>query len=262
MQVPLFIINLDRDGDRYLNTVRQLQKYDFISPIRISAFPGRIIPDHICHLLTRNQWSHEHKGTLGCFLSHFSAWESVAKFSDNEFVFVAEDNAQWLRCDILDGLRLPPESDLIFCNARTAYPTASECSAEVAFRPVEKIVPFIETHGRAVGTDGYIITGSGARKLIQFVYQDGLFSHVDLRMLAYALHPTSYPSADAFNKASKTVVQFRQQYPATHQLNAYSMAPPITDRWMSLTSTRSIEDSEGKKSLMKTERESQDLKPA
>jgi len=248
MKIPVLIVNLDRDEERFVRTVTQLQRYPILSPLRLSAFPGRILPDHVCHILTGNAWSHEHKGTLGCFISHVSAWETVARDEAANFTLVVEDNAEFSNCELLANLVLPPNCDLAFCNSRTAYPGQGRDPHSVLFRSVDRVPAFVESHGHAVGTDGYILTPRGARKLIEFVTADRLFSHVDLRMLAYGINPLTYPSPDEFSKAAKTIFEFRRTFDKKHYINAYSMVPYLTHRPLQLPSTRVVEDLSGKQS--------------
>ena len=194
MTTPVFIINLDRDEQRLHDTISQLNNFPFLEVLRFPAFQGRTLPNRACHILTGNSWSHEHKGTLGCFLSHLAVWEVIANDTAYDYALVVEDNARFSNCEVLDGLELPEACDLVFCNSRTAYPDEHGSHGVPRFRPLDPVPAYIETHGRAVGTDGYLLTTSGARKLLEFVTKDRLFSHVDLRMAAYGLDPATAPA--------------------------------------------------------------------
>jgi GR25 family glycosyltransferase involved in LPS biosynthesis len=250
MPVPVYVISLERDADRLRAVVDQLRPYRFLELIHVKGFAGRDLPDPVCHVLTGNVWSHHHKGTLGCFMSHLNAWQMVAE-SDAPFSMVVEDSAIFSNCDLLETLQLPPGSHLVFCNRRTAYPVqdAGQAAAGVLFRSVDPVPAHIETHGMAVGSDGYLITPAGARKLLEYVKVDRLFSHVDLRMLAYCLDQNTIPAPDTLRKTGRNVLNFRRSFNASHRLAGYTMLPSLTGR-ARISSTRVIEDEAGKQTIV------------
>jgi GR25 family glycosyltransferase involved in LPS biosynthesis len=242
MTLPVYVLNLDRDTERLASIKRQIGSHAFLDLIRVAGFAGRQLPDPACHILTGNPWSHEYKGTLGCFITHMHAWQAVAG-QDRDFAMVVEDSATFEHTALLRDIAIPADADVVFCNRRTAYP--GEVSRDVHFRPLAPVPAFVETHGRAVGTEGYILTQAGASKLLRFVAVDRLFSHVDLRVLAYCLEPNDQPIPTGFQGAGRTVLQFRREFRRQHYLRAYSMWPPITDRRYDLFSTRALEDEAG-----------------
>jgi GR25 family glycosyltransferase involved in LPS biosynthesis len=174
--IPVYVINLDSDIDRMTVLLNQTCDMPRLSIRRVQAFRGRDMPDLLCHILTRNIWSHENKGALGCFISHTVAWQEIANQSE-PFGIVAEDDAFFENYEMLATLTLPRDADFVFCNQRTAYP---EANADVALRPVEPVLAYVLEHNMSVGTDGYILTQQGAKKLLEFVQCDLLFSHIDL----------------------------------------------------------------------------------
>lgn len=249
MRIPTFVINLDRDRERYEAISAQLWAVSHIEPIRVSAFAGRTLSHTAAHILTGNSWSHEHKGTLGCFLSHVGVWETVSRYSDVPFALVTEDNANFIRIDMLKDLNLPHDCDVAFCNWRTAYPVDGQSDDVPYIRGIDGVLPYVAMHGQAIGTDGYLITPNGARKLVQFVAKDGLFTHVDMRMFAYAIDVTE-SSNDGTVEPERTVNALRKVYHSSHRINAYSVYPAITERRLGIESTRVKEDQGGSQSLI------------
>jgi GR25 family glycosyltransferase involved in LPS biosynthesis len=245
MSLPVYVINLDRDAERLETVRRQLAAWKFLRLVRVRGFAGRELPDVVCHVLTTNAWSHEHKGTLGCFISHLMSWQMIAR-QDEDVALVVEDNADFSQCGVLERLRLPPDAELVFCNARTAYPDGAPVQDAPRFRPVEPVAAFVETHGRAVGGDGYLLTRAGAEKLVRYAIADRLFSHVDLRLLAYCLAPSAAETAEHYAGSGKTVMEFRGIFNQAHRLRGYSMVPAMTDRRANIVSTRMLEDEAGK----------------
>ncbi len=227
--IPVLCINLDRDVDRWQSVFAQAVAHDQISLDRISGVPGRIFPDAVAHLLTGNEWSHQHKGTLGCFCGHVKAWEAVAT-SEAAFGLVIEDDVTLQNLDLLEGLALPADCDIAFCNDRTSYP---QHTAGPAFRPMAPVPDFVLSHSYAVGGDGYFLSRSGAENLLRFIRTDRLFSHVDLRLLAYCLEFGTTGSHDSYG--------LRAIYPKDHRLSGYSFWPPIVAMQHN-NSTRALED--------------------
>jgi FkbM family methyltransferase len=245
MNVPVYIISLERDAQRLKLVMNQLKRYDFLDLIWAKAFPGRELSDPLSHILTGNAASRDHKGTLGCFISHLSVWHSIAN-AEAPFALVVEDNAGFENCELLDGFIPPPDFDLIFCNARTAYPDRDTDANDnsLRFRSLEPVPAYVDTHGTGIGTDGYIISKAGAKKLVDFVTEDRMFGHVDVRMLAYCLDPCKSRPMDNLRRAGRTAERFRAQFKPTSHLAGYTMLPSLTRRALN-QSTRVIEDMAG-----------------
>ena len=154
--------------------------------IRIPGVRGSYLPDSILPHLGKGI-NDKFKGTLGCFLSHLRTWELFLE-SKKEYALVVED-------DFRPMVRFPsttapfglPESfDVCWINQRTDLPG----SGSLVFRDIRHAVRRRASPGwLACGTDGYIVSRSGAAKLRQYAQEDGLLGDVDWRMLAYSLEP-------------------------------------------------------------------------
>jgi hypothetical protein len=119
---------------------------------------------------------------------------------------------------------LPEDLDIAFCNNRTAYPSEP---GFVGFRSLRPSVQFVESHKRAVGGDCYLLTPIGAQKLIRFVEEDSLVSHVDLRILAYSVQPdwaSDYPASGIF---ADEIGRFQSGFAKNHRLSGYSFWPVV-----------------------------------
>ncbi len=218
---------------------RQLLGADIQHVERIYGIRGRHLPDLTCRILTKNKWSVNHKGTLGCFLGHLRAWEKI-RDGNSEAGFILEDNAKLIGFGQILDLELPEQLDLLWCNARTCYPLSSVDN----FRPVLPILPYVDSHGRSIGTDCYLLSRAGANKLINFVEVDSCFTHVDLRLMAYSLTKAEGKQISRHGKVAATVGALRATYPDDHKILALSYRDSITDRndWPSL---RASEDTLG-----------------
>jgi len=223
MKLPVLVLNLPADSERFVAIERQVASLPFIDLWRVEGVRGGLIADVACRLLTRNAHSASHKGAMGCFLSHLSAWEIVAKRKEPASLII-EDDVALNNLALLHQTPLPGNLDIAFCNNRTAYPGNPGFTG---FRSLSPSIQFVESHGRAVGGDCYLLTPTAAQQLIRFVEEDSLFSHVDLRMLAYSVPldwAADYPASGIF---ADEISRFQQGFAKTHRLNGYSFWPTI-----------------------------------
>jgi hypothetical protein len=224
--IPVLIINLNEDSARYERLLAQIAPFPFLQPQRVEGIRGSLLPDAATLALTRNKWSPSHKGTLGCFLSHVRAWEVVAA-SDWAFGLIVEDDVSVDGAPLLAGIRLPRDVDIVFCNDRSCYPDGSPADG-IRFRPFLPVLAHLIATRKPVGGDGYLLTPSGARKLIDFVGGDSFFSHVDLRMAAYCIdRADAQPFRENEWLPVRNIAGMRMMYPEAHRLRASSLAPPI-----------------------------------
>ena len=198
--------------------------------------------------LTRDPYSIVAKGALGCFLSHVRAWEKI-KFGRSPLALVLEDDARLTAPEILLGIEFPPELELIFCNDRTQpHDFIKEGSASVipTFSPLELSLSAIDRRARAVGTDGYLITQSGAGRLIEALRSDLYFSHVDLRLLQYSTDPALVEAhLDADSRTRKVLQQISSACPSGMRLSASVLTPNILSHNAGTVTTRTREDQLG-----------------
>jgi hypothetical protein len=227
------VVNLPGEEDKFLRLANSIDQSKY-AVHRIEALRGGLLPDPVCRLLTKNLWSVNNKGTLGCFISHAKAWELAAK-TDGVFSVIVEDDIEIENIDALNSLVIPADLDIIFCNDRTCFP------GENGLRPLDAVVPFIESHGRSVGGDGYILSPHGAKKILQYVEIDGLFSHVDLRLMAYALPFKAWDEFDGEIKRTAGIRGLKESYSLQHKLIGASLSPYIC-RNLYTPSRRDYED--------------------
>ena len=236
-KTSVLAINLDKDVERLAFVRREVENDPAATFRRVPGLLGRGLSDLACHLLTKNADSHNHKGTLGCFLSHVLAWETLLR-EELPAALVIEDDVHICRLDLLHGFQVPDGCDIVFCNDRTAYPGQD---TGIALRSLEPVLRHVDRHGKGVGGDGYLLTKAGAARLLRFVELDGLFSHVDIRLLAYCLDPDVKRDATSHSIGVRGVVNSRVWLPKAHRLSGLSLYPPVVER-RTLASTRDFED--------------------
>jgi len=223
--IPVYVVNLEADVAKLQNIRDQVAGYDFLNLIRVPGVDGTTLPSAACYPLTRNEWSVNHKGTLGCFLGHAHAWEIIAE-SEDPFSLCIEDDVRLYNLDILNGLRVPNGIDLVFCNDRTCYQPGGGVPS---FLPLPPALAHAMTHG-SIGSYGYLLTPAGARNLLDFVKQDSFFSHVDLRLFAYGI---THAEADAIElpefRIARDMCAVRRTYDAAHYIETRVLSPFLTE---------------------------------
>lgn len=111
----IYLINMDRDADRLAHMTAQLKGLQFE---RLRAFDGSSLSDEELALIRAERpnatWS---RGQIGCFFSHFEAWQRIAE-GENPYGLVLEDDlhlsegfSSFAQPERLNSL--PPDADII-----------------------------------------------------------------------------------------------------------------------------------------------------
>ncbi len=214
MNVRCYVINLERDTERWDRIRAVLSGFESVSVTRIDAIRGSILPDSACELLTRSPRMIRHKGTLGCSLSHALAWEAIAR-ADEPWGIVFEDDSYPQDLDVLQNWEMPGELDLIFCNARMSYRQDG-----LTVLPLFPAFGFIMRNNTAIGGDGYIVSRAGAEKLLSYFAEDGFLSHVDLRLAAYSLTRLEMEKLPPRQHIIKDICDLRRRFPIRNHIDA------------------------------------------
>jgi hypothetical protein len=187
-------------------------------------------------MLTGKAESKNHKGVLGCSLSHAAAWENALR-AGTEWSLILEDDSDAEGLEKLRDLQLSPDIDLIFCNGRMVYQQSG-----VDLLPILPAFEFIIRNNTGVGTDGYLISRRGARKLLEFFARDGFYSHVDLRLAAYSLTLEEIETLPQGKYIIRDICTLRRIYDAKHHLAARVLGAAITRHVKGAPSRREAED--------------------
>lgn len=118
-------------------------------------------------------------------MSHMKAWEAATKASG--WSMILEDDAAPVGFERLDDFALPLDADVVFINERMSPGARSETATEITAIPIGDSLAHLNKTGRGVGGDGYLISARAAETLLQAVASDGLFGHVDWRLLRYCV---------------------------------------------------------------------------
>lgn len=179
--VPILAINLDRDADRMEGTRAAFAE---CAQFELRRSPGVVpaLPQVAKTYLTGRR--RIEAGTLGAFLAHVLAWETIGELDGPALVI--EDDARPAALHRLFALELPDDLEVLHVNHRMADPAAVR--GELAVAPAVTILPHklaMPAPRAAPGGDGYLLTPEGARKLLAAVGRDGFDGHVDWRLLRY-----------------------------------------------------------------------------
>jgi GR25 family glycosyltransferase involved in LPS biosynthesis len=237
---PVFFINLEEDNSRRQNMIDQFDTLPTFEPRLVPAIEGKKLPNAACLRLVNNRNWIQYKGTIGCFLSHVAAWEQVAAL-DDQYAVVLEDDVNVSRLELLYTLEIPSDADIIFLNDRMA-PSVENNSLPDVFE-IWHSLKRLDEFRQGSGGDGYLLSSSGARKLLEVCANDLFYGHVDGRLLRYA---TSASDLAHLSDDSWIATVIREHHnpqtpPAMGVLKGYSVAPGLV-RHRGIPSSREAHD--------------------
>ena len=234
-------VNLDRNTERRA-WIERLFGQGTAPLLRIPGVEGSRLPRPAVQRLLGTPSDPALVGTLGCFLSHAAAWESLALRGLDHLLVIEDDVIPLLDLPArLGPLGLPPGYDICFVNDRLEPridPAATD--APSLHRLADAMLGF-PSDDNAPGGDGYIISAKGAAKLLAWVAQDGFTGDVDWRLLAYGMDPTAIAALPRHAFAWQTLDQLRHSVPRGDRLHAYVLHPALI-RTVGVSSDREDED--------------------
>jgi hypothetical protein len=217
-----YVVNLDRNAERMVELGRQFAGCPV--PIhRQAAVEGSRLPAAAVLRLTGDAAAP--RGTLGCFLSHAAAWESLLASGDSHGLILEDDVIPLLDLPAtLGGLGLPDETELCFVNDRLEPKTGRLALGAVTL--AEAMAGF-HPDDNAPGGDGYVLSRGGAAKLLDWVGSDGFAHDVDWRLLAYALTADEVAGIPAHAYARQELDRLGAQIPRPDRLRACALVPAL-----------------------------------
>lgn len=223
----VLVISLDADVARRRVLLDQLHSLGNVQAQVVPGVPGMLLPESACRALSDDvEWA-ARRGTIGCFLSHVSAWEYVAR-SHVTWAVILEDDADASRLLELSSTIVPPDADIIFINERMS-PNISPDSVPPQYLSMVSCLLRLNELQSGGGGDGYILTPRGAQKLVETCHRDLFYGHVDGRLLRYATNESDLERLPP-NSWIKNVVQSHHNHkrlPAMGILKAYCLSRPV-----------------------------------
>ncbi len=231
------VINLDRNTER-----RSWIERLFPGVHRIPAVEGSRLPGAAVSRLLSNPADAAGRGTLGCFLSHAAAWDWVRASRHRHCLVIEDDVIPLLDLPTRTGpLSLPPHYDLCFVNDRLE-PRIDPAGIDApTIHPLAQAMLTFPPDDNAPGADGYLLSATGAAKLLDWVAQDGFSGDVDWRLLAYGLTPDAIAALPTHAFARTALDRLRQGVPRPDRLDAWVMHPALI-RTVGVSSDREDDD--------------------
>ncbi len=237
------VINLDRNTERRA-WIERLFGHGPAPLFRIPGVEGSRLALPAVQRLLNAPNDPARRGTLGCFLSHAAAWESLA-VNGLAHMLVIEDDVIPLHAlpPRLGPLGLPPDYDICFVNDRLEPRLDTTATDAPSLHRLADAMLGFPPDDNAPGGDGYIISAKGAAKLLAWVAQDGFTGDVDWRLLAYGMDPAAIAALPSHAFAWQTLDQLRHNVPRGDRLHAYVLHPALI-RTVGVSSDREDEDRE------------------
>ena len=179
LNVPVLVINLDRNTDRLKTFMRLWMDSDFKNQTvsRLPAVDGKAVdldkvvakkalPALMHTMMTDRRTSHEQLtvGAVGCYLSHMSAWETILK-SGKPYGFVFEDDGEVGRHALrktIAAMKALPKSWHIMLMGTACL---SECP-KLYRKPIKRVFAFVRFHAYIISREGCeFLLGKEARML-------------------------------------------------------------------------------------------------
>ncbi len=232
------ILNLDRNPARLAETEAHFAGCR-MPRFRVPAVEGACLPRPA---VLRLGGDPALRGTLGCFLTHAAAWETMLASGLSHCLVVEDDTMPLMdlpeRWSVFD---LPVGLDICFVNDRMAPRAADPAFRVLAMAEAMRAFP---PERNAAGADGYLISAGGARKLLGWLAEDGFAGDVDWRLLAYALSPAERDALPAGSHAQREVSRWHEAVGSGRRLEARVLSPPLV-RTVPIASDREDEDRSG-----------------
>ncbi len=231
-------LNLDRNPEREAELRRQ-----FAGSVprlhRSAGVEGRRLPEAAVKRLGGDP---QMRGTLGCFLSHAGAWEAMLDRGDDHSLIVEDDVIPLLDLPAdLDRFGLPDGFDLVFVNDRMSPRLDPSQTTGFSTRTLEAAMQIFPPEDNAPGGDGYILSREGARKLLDWVAQDGFAEDVDWRLIAYGLSPAAIAGLPRPSHAGPWLDRLSRLVGRADRLDAHVLHPPLI-RTVGVSSDREDEN--------------------
>ena len=235
--LPVAVINLDRNGER-----RRWIERLFPGVHRIPAVEGSRLPGAAAARLLSRPGDAGGRGTLGCFLSHAAAWDWARTQGLRHLLVIEDDVVPLLDLPGRVGkLGLPPGYDICFVNDRLEPRIGPAGVDSPSVVPLAAAMLGFPAEDNAPGGDGYILSGAGAAKLLDWVAEDGFSGDLDWRLLAYGMAPDAIAALPRGAHAWAVLDRLRHGVPRTARLDAWVMHPALI-RTVGVSSDREDDD--------------------
>jgi GR25 family glycosyltransferase involved in LPS biosynthesis len=177
-----FCINMERRPDRKKDMEEKFAKFGFDVEF-FKAVDGKelTLTDEIKHMFRNN--NHGYKcGIIGCALSHINLWKQLIESDENEYI-IFEDDEEFqddMKEKISHALAQVDgkEWDILYLGFIIWNDKRDPIKKSLWNNNLPKVTPF-DNNFWGGGTGSYIISRSGAKKLLDWIEENGLPSPID-----------------------------------------------------------------------------------
>lgn len=251
----VYVINLEKDQDKWKTINQELGYQHGIQPIRIDAIYGKTLENKILKASTTPlNYYFASPGLIGCFLSHKKAWKTLLT-RDDPWALVLEDDAKILVPDLQKSIHetlnnIPEDFDLCYFGCHGKCHPDKEYRWDKKYLSVYqkingyRISPNLFVPEVASGTYGYLVSRKGAQKLMQFIKKVKHPIDMELstnfdKLKVYAVHPNiigfthdegsnmaspDRPILSFLSNAHQLKTNYYQYQILSYPLNLYSIA--------------------------------------
>ena len=234
------VVNLDRNTERYAWTERLFG----CGPVplhRVPGVEGSRLPNPAVHRLAGDSAM---RGTLGCFLSHAAAWDSMAARGLRHLLVIEDDVIPLVELPPrLGPVGLAPGYDICFVNDRLEPRLDPDAAMRPSPHRLADVMRGFPPEDNAPGGDGYLISAQGAAKLLDWVAQDGFAGDLDWRLLAYGMDGAATATLPRHAFAWQMLDRLQRGIPRAERLDAYVLHPALI-RTVGVSSDREDENRE------------------
>jgi GR25 family glycosyltransferase involved in LPS biosynthesis len=184
----VFVLNLDNSVDRRLRIERELANCP-VPVFRVPAVHGSYLPSVAARRLSRTR--EPKKGNVAIVLTHAAAWEAMLEMGLDQCLILEDDAVPVLSLPArFSDFSMPKGFDLCFANKGMEpicdEPTGDWSGRFRVYRPDDTVVRW-PLDRNAPGTQGYLLSATGATKLLDLFNRDGFDRGVDWRLLSYSM---------------------------------------------------------------------------
>lgn len=221
-KLNLLYINLDRD-----NRKRKVLEavYDKIG-FKVSRMPGVLgasLPKSLRNFADPAGIFTNSLGSLGCAISHVKAWEVAA--NNDGYTLVLEDDGlpfYGFLNDVDRVLEDFSDRDILFVNERMSSFRGAQVVKSGFLETVSRLKNLPDSQS-GWGGDGYILSNTGANKLLEAFELDRICGHLDGQLGSYGVDSGTLGES----KALKVALMCRKRFRSNLVLNSYTLNFPF-----------------------------------
>lgn len=220
---PAYVVNLFEDK-RKLQLVRKLFGGMGIEVRRHDALNGRALSRYVVDATLASNVSRVNfgQGAVACALSHVATWEKIAEGEDAHTLVLEDDAAPYSWRGIQSLVLAAGDFDILYVNDRMS--SIHTGRIDLGFSDIWGVLRAWPQGRQGWGMDGYILSRTGAEKLLQAVCLDKIIGHIDHQVGAYGVMSEATP----LSQTQTFGVALRRGLKSNILMNAIALNFPLT----------------------------------